>query len=295
MEMAGPGTGRAVLIAGPTASGKTDAAIARAKGAGSVIVNADSMQVYGVLDTLTARPNAEQLAAAEHRLFGHVHPSARYSAGQWLRDVEGVLGEHHGRDVIFVGGTGLYFEVLTQGISEIPAVPAGVERKVREKVLSLDAAGRRALMTATDPEMAARLDSFDPQRVVRALAVIEATGMSLADWQDGAVSPPLAGWAIDRQVLAPPREVLRERIAVRFETMLERGAIAEVEALLALRLDPDLPAMKAIGVRQIAAMLAGEIDRDEAIRLAVDATRQYAKRQMTWFRKRMAGWEWSEG
>jgi len=295
MEMAGPGKGRAVLIAGPTASGKTDLAVARARGGEAIIVNADSMQVYSVLDTLTARPNAGQLAAAEHHLFGHVHPSVRYSAGQWLRDVERVLADRPGREVIFVGGTGLYFEALTNGISDIPEIPEAVVRAVRETVRRLDATGRRALLTARDPKTAERLDGFDPQRVVRALAVIEATGLSLADWQDGGAAPPLAGRAAERLVLAPPREVLRERIAARFEKMLEAGAAEEVEALLALRLDPALPAMKAIGVRQIAAMLAGEIDRDEAIRLSVEATRQYAKRQMTWFRKRMADWDWSEG
>jgi tRNA dimethylallyltransferase len=293
--MAGPEKGRAVLIAGPTASGKTEAAIARAQATGASIVNADAMQVYAVLDMLTARPNAAQRASAEHHLFGHVHPSTRYSAGQWLRDAQRVLAERPAQDVIFVGGTGLYFEVLTQGISEIPALPDAVVDAVRAAVRPLDAAERAALLAARDPKMAARLDGFDPQRVVRALAVLDATGRSLADWQDEGASAPLAGRTVDRLVLAPDRAVLRERIAARFAAMLAAGAIQEVEALLKLDLDPELPAMKAIGVRQIAAMLAGEIDRDEAIRQAVNATRQYAKRQMTWFRKHMADWVWVEG
>lgn len=292
--MAGAGSGRAVLIAGPTASGKTEAAIARARDTGALIVNADSMQVYAILDTLTARPTATQLAAAEHHLFGHVHPSVRYSAGQWLRDVQQVVKEDRDREIIFVGGTGLYFEALTRGMSEIPEVPEAVVREIRETVRPLDPAGRRALLAARDPRTAARLDTLDPQRVIRALAVIEATGMSLADWQDEAGRSPIEGWAVHKLVIAPPREVLRDRIAKRFTKMLEHGAVEEVEALRKLELDPELPAMKAIGVREIAAMLAGEIDADEAIRRAVNTTNQYAKRQMTWFRRRMADWAWRE-
>lgn len=292
--MSGAGIGRAVLIAGPTASGKTRYALERAEKSGAVIVNADSMQVYNGLAVLTARPGAADLLRARHFLFGHVPPAVRYSAGKWLKDLENLLPTVAGRgqEVIFVGGTGLYFEALNQGLSPIPEIAAEVASQLRGLSQFASETERRALIEARDPKMAKRLASFDPQRVARALAVLEATGRSLADWQDEAGMSLLAGWDVERIVLAPPREVIRERIATRFTSMLEKGAVEEVEALLKLGLDPNLPAMKAIGVREIGAWLKGEITREAAASLAINATRQYAKRQMTWLRKHMADWEW---
>ncbi|MEX1181102.1 MAG: tRNA (adenosine(37)-N6)-dimethylallyltransferase MiaA [Cucumibacter sp.] len=294
--MSGARISRAILIAGPTASGKTRYALEQAEKSGAVIVNADSMQVYKGLAVLTARPGAADLLRARHFLYGTIDAAERYSAGKWLQDLRNLAPvRERNRPLIFVGGTGLYFETLARGLSEIPPISAPILRQFHELLPSLTPLERKSLIEARDPKMAKRLDSFDPQRVARALAVLEATGRSLADWQDEAGTSLLAGWEVERIVLAPPREVIRERIATRFAAMLEEGAVEEVEALLKLGLDPNLPAMKAIGVREIGAWLRGEITREAAMRLSIDATRQYAKRQMTWLRKRMADWEWVEG
>lgn len=283
-----------MLIAGPTASGKSALALARARQMGAAIVNADAMQVYGVLRVLTARPSPEEMAGAPHFLYGMVAPSVRFSTGDWLRAVEAILGdpEVSGRPLIFVGGTGLYFDALLRGFAEVPTVPAEITRQVEAEVAGLDREGRARLLAARDPEMAARLQAHDPQRVVRALSVLEATGRSLASFQEAEGAGPLQGFDIERLVLNPDRQVLRERIARRFETMFEGGAVEEVKSLLALGLDPLLPAMKAIGVREIADWLAGRITQQEAIERAIVATRQYAKRQRTWFRSRMSDWTW---
>ncbi|HUV32170.1 MAG TPA: tRNA (adenosine(37)-N6)-dimethylallyltransferase MiaA, partial [Devosiaceae bacterium] len=256
-----------MLIAGPTAAGKTRLAIERAQATGAAVVCADSMQVYSVLDRLTARPGAAELAAAPHLLFGYVPPSVRHSAGKWLKDIDKIVTDRvgTGQDLIFVGGTGLYFEALTIGLSQMPESGGEADTELRGLLRSMDQDARRALIEAEDPKMAGRLSGFDPQRVARALAVKRATGTSLADWQDEAGRSPLAGWRIERMVVAPPRAVLRERIAARFAAMLEEGAVEEVKALLALQLDPGLPAMKAIGVREISAMLDGALSRDEAV------------------------------
>jgi len=285
---------QAVLIAGPTASGKSALALATARRTGAVIINADAMQVYDVLRVVTARPSPEEMREAPHRLYGTVPPGVRFSTGDWLRAVAALLDETDlaGRPLLFVGGTGLYFEALLRGFAEVPAVPAAITRQVEAEVAGLDRAGREQLLAARDPLMAARLQAHDPQRVVRALAVLEATGRSLAAFQDEARPGVLAGFEIERLVLNPERSVLRERIARRFAAMLESGAVEEVEALLGLGLDASLPAMKAIGVREIADWLAGETTQEEAIARAVTATRQYAKRQRTWMRNRMSDWAW---
>jgi tRNA dimethylallyltransferase len=197
--------------------------------------------------------------------------------------------------VVFVGGTGLYFEALEHGFAEVPAVPAEAVAAAERELAGLDAGARARLLAARDPDMAARLPAADPQRVVRALAVLAATGRSLASFQDAAQRGLLDDYAVERIVLDPGREVVRGRIATRFAAMLEGGAVEEVAALLAMGLDPGLPAMKAIGVREIAAWQRGDIDRDTALTQAVIATRQYAKRQRTWFRGRMAAWQWVTG
>jgi tRNA dimethylallyltransferase len=288
--MRGRGGKRAVLIAGPTASGKSALALRLARERDGVIVNADAMQVYGVLRVLTARPSAAEMEGVPHRLYGTVPPSVRFSTGDWLRAVAPLLSEDDGRTRIFVGGTGLYFDALTKGLVEVPEVPDAARLAAEAEITGLDRAGRAALIAARDPLIAARLKAPDPQRVARALAVLSATGRSLASFHDEAQSGLLDGWEVERMVIDPGREVLRERIAERFGAMFENGAVEEVKALLALSLDPTLPAMKAIGVPEISAWLRGELDRTEAIGRAVIATRQYAKRQRTWLRNRMGDW-----
>jgi tRNA dimethylallyltransferase len=285
---------RAVLIAGPTASGKSALALARAQAIGGVIINTDALQVYGVLERLSARPSPADMAVAPHRLYGTVDPGERFSTGGWLAAVEAIMAEEtgQGRPLIFVGGTGLYFDALTNGFADVPPVPAEITTEIQAEVSRLDADGRARLVAAKDPEMAARLSAPDPQRVVRALAVLQATGRSLAYYQDHLQSGLLNDFAVERIVLNPDRDILRERIARRFSTMLEDGAVDEVKTLLAQGLDPTLPAMKAIGVPEITGWLTGLMTREEAIERAVIATRQYAKRQRTWFRNRMADWTW---
>ena len=285
---------RAVLIAGPTASGKSALALQRAREMGGVIINADAMQVYNVLRVVTARPAAADLAAAPHRLYGTVSPGERFSTGAWRAAAAGMMAEEAGRPLIFVGGTGLYFEALNKGFAEVPPVPAAVVAGIEAELAGLDAPGRLSLLQARDPAMAARLQAPDPQRVARALAVLATTGRSLADFQDDTQAGLLEGFEVERIVLNPDRAVLADRIARRFAVMVENGAVEEVEALSRLGLDPALPAMKAIGVREISAWRRGELSEGEAIERAVIATRQYAKRQRTWFRGRMADWRWIE-
>lgn len=284
----------AVLIAGPTASGKSALALERARASGAIIVNTDAMQVYDVLQVVTARPSEAEMAGVPHRLYGTVPPSVRFSTGDWLRAVARLLADEPGRELVFVGGTGLYFDALTKGFAEVPEVPAEAFAAAEAELAGLDRAARGALIAARDPLIAARLAAPDPQRVARALAVLAATGRSLASFQDAEQPPLLAGYDLERLVLSPDREVLRQRIARRFETMFENGAVAEVAALLGLDLDPALPAMKAIGVPEIAGWLAGRLSQAEAIERAIIATRQYAKRQRTWLRNRMADWTWLE-
>jgi tRNA dimethylallyltransferase len=280
------------LIAGPTASGKSALALEKARTTGGVIVNTDAMQVYDVLRVVTARPSDDDLAAAPHLLYGHVPPAKRFSTGDWLRAVTALLSELGERTAIFVGGTGLYFDALTKGFAEVPEVPPDIVREVEAELAGLDRAARARLIAERDPETARLLKAPDPQRVARALAVLKATGRPLAQFQREAQRGLLEDYAVERIVLNPERGVLRGRIAQRFEGMLGAGAAEEVEALLALNLDPKLPAMKAIGVREIGDWLAGRASREEAVERAITASRQYAKRQRTWFRNRMADWTW---
>lgn len=283
-----------MLIAGPTASGKSALALERARQSGGVIVNADAMQVYDVLRIVTARPAAEEMAGIPHLLYGTVAPSVRFSTGDWLRAAQAVLADASfaGRELIFVGGTGLYFDALTNGFAEVPQVPPEAIAAAEAEIAGLDREARGRLIAARDPAIAARLRAPDPQRVARALAVLNATGRSLASFQDDVQAGLLGDFEVERLVLNPEVALLRERIARRFETMMDRGAIEEVEALRALQLDPSLPAMKAIGVPEISDWLDGRISRAEAVERATIATRQYAKRQRTWFRGRMADWTW---
>ena len=283
--------GDAVLIAGPTASGKSAAALALAEAVDGVIINADSMQVYREVRILSARPSDADMARVPHLLYGHVGASERYSVGRYQTDAAAALAEARaqGRLPIFVGGTGLYFAALTEGLADIPSIPAAVRQQARERLAALGVAGLHAELARRDPETAALLRPSDPQRVLRAYEVFEATGRPLARWQREAGVPVLKDLRLARFVLDPPRPLLRQRIETRFHSMLEAGARAEAAALKGL--DPTLPAAKILGLRQLCALEEGFTSEADAVAASVTATRQFAKRQETWFRHRMADWE----
>ena len=295
MTQAVPKSADAVLIAGPTASGKSAAALALAEKLGGTLINADSMQIYRELRVLTARPTAEDEARVPHRLYGHVGVAEAYSAGRYQSDAATALAEvkASGRLPVFVGGTGLYFGALTEGLAEIPPVPGPVRAAVAARRAEIGAEAFHAELTARDPEAGARLQPGDTQRTLRAMEVIEATGRPLAYWQTHKGEPVLKGLRLARFVLSPPRVELYARIDARFEAMLESGALVETLALTGL--DPRLPAAKILGLRPLQALAAGEMSRAEALAAAQAGTRHYAKRQLTWFRHRMADWVWLEG
>lgn len=284
----------AVLIAGPTASGKSALALDIAERLGGVIVNTDSMQGYSVLDVVTARPGPAELARVPHFLYGHVHPSTLYSTGAWLRDVTRLVeqGDLEGRPVVFVGGTGLYFRALAEGISQMPDIPEAVRTRWREVLNERGPEKLHQILKQRDPAAAARLKPGDSQRIARALEVLEASGQSILHWQAQRGQPLIDRSSARFLVIDPEREELVARIDSRFDTMVERGALAEVRALAALGLDPALPVMKAIGVRELGAALVGKLSLPRAIERAKAATRQYAKRQATWFRHQLGG-EWN--
>jgi tRNA dimethylallyltransferase len=285
---------KAVLIAGPTASGKSGAGLELAARFGGTIINADSMQVYRELRLLTARPSEADEARVPHRLYGTVSAAHAYSVGRWLGDVGSAMAEAHkeGRLPILVGGTGLYFKALTEGLAPVPDIPAEIRSYWRERSEQLGRDALHAELAARDPAMAARLGPADPQRIVRALEVIDATGVSLAEWQGGNAAPLLGAGDALRLVIAPEREPLYATIDARFDRMIEDGALDEVRALLGLELDPGLPAMRAHGVRELAAYLSGALTREEAVAQAKTESRRYAKRQMTWARRFMSQWHW---
>ncbi len=287
-----------MLIAGPTASGKSALAMqladaCSARGRPAWIVNADAMQVYDGLRVITARPSSGDEARLPHRLYGHVAPDRRYSVGAWLSDMEAVLrdAEGHGACAIIVGGTGLYFKALTEGLSEVPSVPADVRRDWDARAKITDPVTLHTMLAERDPETADTLRPSDRQRVQRALEVLDATGAGLSAWRrQGRRAALLAADDAPRIVLDTPRPVLHARIAARFDGMVDSGALDEVRALVARRLDPALPVMKAIGVREIAAYLDGEMSLESAIERAKTETRRYAKRQSTWLRTQMPDW-----
>ena len=279
----------AILITGPTASGKSALAVRLAAEHGGVVINADSMQVYDTLSILTARPQPADMAGIEHRLYGHVPAGAAYSTGDWLREATTVVAELREREKlpVFVGGTGLYFRALTGGLSDMPAIPEEVRERMRGRLADEGAEALHRELTRRDPETAARLMPGDGQRIVRALEVLEATGRSIGFFQSATGPAVIAPERAEKIVVLPDRAALAARIDRRFGQMLETGAVEEVKALLALNLSPAMPVMKAIGVPQIAAMLAGEMSAAEVIERGAVATRQYAKRQMTWFRNQL--------
>jgi tRNA dimethylallyltransferase len=284
----------AVLIAGPTAGGKSAAALALAGRIGGTIVNTDSMQVYRELHVLTARPSPDDEARAPHALYGHVPVTERYSAGRYQDDAARAVAEARavGRVPIFAGGTGLYFEVLEKGLSPIPPVPAAVRAANRERLETIGSDAFYATFAECDPETAGALRPADTQRVLRAADVFEATGWPLARWQKEKGKPVLEGLDLMRVVIAPAREELYARIDRRFDAMIANGALEEVRPLAGL--DPTLPAARALGVRQLLRHLAGEITLEEAAEDVKRETRRYAKRQLTWFRNRMPDWRWTE-
>ncbi|MBB3285938.1 MULTISPECIES: tRNA (adenosine(37)-N6)-dimethylallyltransferase MiaA [unclassified Rhizobium] len=284
----------AILITGPTASGKSALAVELARLHGGVVINADSMQVYDTLRVLTARPSEAEMEGIPHHLYGHVPAGQAYSTGAWLREA-GVLVERlrdEGRLPVFVGGTGLYFKALAGGLSDMPEIPPDIRSRLRSRLLAEGAEALYGELAERDSAIAETLNPQDGQRIVRALEVREATGRSIAAFQ-GKTGPMVIDPDRARKIVVlPERALLHQRINSRFETMLAMGAEEEVRALLALDLSPEMPVMKAIGVSQIAAMLKGEMTREEVIETGAAATRQYAKRQMTWFRNQMdESWE----
>ncbi len=284
----------AILIAGPTASGKSGLGVELALSCGGYVVNTDSMQVYDVLNVLTARPDAGALAAVDHHLYGHVRPSADYSTGRWMADVQALMArpELAGRTPVFVGGTGLYFRALTGGISQMPDVPDAVRRRWRERLSDEGAEALHPLLSDADPQAAQRIKPQDGQRIVRALEIFEASGKPISHWQGIHTKPLIDLDRVERILLLPDRALLSQRIVTRLAQMVDKGALDEVRALLALDLDAALPAMKAIGVPEFAAHVRGETSLETALELAAISTRQYAKRQSTWFRNQ-PGPEWS--
>ncbi|MGB7431226.1 MAG: tRNA (adenosine(37)-N6)-dimethylallyltransferase MiaA [Ahrensia sp.] len=281
------------LIAGPTASGKSARALDIAAREQAAIINTDSMQVYDVLRIITARPSNTDLSAAPHYLYGHMAPSAPYSTGIWMRQCADLLRQlPDEQPLIFVGGTGLYFKALLGGLSPIPAIPDTIRTRWREALTLEGAAALHRILQERDPALAKTLKPGDGQRIARALEVIDATGKSLAWWQTQPGEALIDENATQKTIILPERPLLHERINTRFIKMANEGALDEVRALNALDINPALPAKKAIGVPEFSAYLAGELSLEAAIERGQAATRQYAKRQMTWLRNQF-GPDWS--
>jgi tRNA dimethylallyltransferase len=285
-----------ILIAGPTASGKSALALALAAHTDGVIVNADSMQVYAQAPVLTAQPSRQEQAQIPHRLYGHVDGAEVYSAGRYVTDVQVVLGEIRavGKTPIIVGGTGLYFMALLEGLSPVPPIPPEVRARVRAECQDLVARFDRYAvwqhLMLRDPAMASRLGCNDLQRMIRALEVIEATGKSLNEWQFVAGVPTIDPATAIKLVVDRPREELQARADQRFDQMLQIGALEEVRNLAALNLSPEQPLMRALAVRPLLDHVAGKCSREEAVAAGKLETRQYIKRQQTWLKRHMVSW-----
>ena len=294
MQAGSRGEVKAVLIAGPTASGKSALALELAQRTGGVIINADSMQAYRDLRVITARPTPDEEALAPHRLYGHVDAAVNFSAGAWVADAAKALAEarREQRLPIFVGGSGLYFKALTRGLSAVPPIPPQVRDGVRSRLEHDGVEALHAELARRDPQSAERLKPRDRTRIARALEVIEATGRSLTDWHREGLPPLLPSGEFRALFLAPDRDQLYARIDARFEAMLGAGALEEVGRLAARKLDPLLPAMKAHGVPALIRYLSGGITLAEAAGIGRADTRHYAKRQFTWFRHQLPEFEW---
>jgi tRNA dimethylallyltransferase len=286
---------RAVILAGPTASGKSAAALALARAWPVTVINADALQVYRDLSVLTARPRAEEVGDVPHRLYGVLDAADACAAGRWRDMALAEIAAAHdaGRLPVLVGGTGLYIKALIEGIAPTPQVPADVRDSVRARLQKEGAPALHAELAQRDPAMAAQLAPGDRQRVARALEVVLATGRSLRDFQQ--VTAPPIGLDFITLVLLPPAESARPVIVERCQRMIDMGALVEVRELHERKLDPSLPIMKAVGVRELGAHLAGDCDLETATDRFVIATRQYAKRQRTWFRHQLsAARRWDE-
>jgi tRNA dimethylallyltransferase len=291
--MTRPHDARAILIAGPTASGKSGLALLLAEQVGGVVINADSMQVYRELRILTARPTPEEEARSPHALYGFVGGAEPYSAGRYAVDAARAIAQARdsGRVPIIVGGTGLYFKVLLDGLSPVPMIDPEVRAYWRAEAAHMPAPELHAILARRDPVMAARLMPTDPRRIVRALEVLESTGRSLADWQRAPGEPVLAEDETVRLLVLPDRALQGQTIDARFDAMMRAGALEEVRALVALGLSQELPIMRALGVAPLAAHVAGNLALEQAVALAKTETRQYAKRQLTWHRRNMITWK----
>ena len=285
---------RAVLIAGPTASGKSALALMLAEALGGTIVNADAMQVYRDLRILTARPLPAEEARVPHLLYGHVDAAENYSVGRWCVDASAALAavERAGRLPILTGGTGLYFKALTRGLAAVPAIPAQTRSAVRARLEREGIAALYAELSERDGATARRLMPGDRARITRALEVVLATGRSLADWQREGMTPALDPQLAVKVFLDVDRAELYRRIDARFDAMLAAGALEEVRALASRRVDAALPAMKAHGVPWLIRHLNGEIDLAAAAEAAKRDIRRYSKRQATWFRHQLPDWTW---
>jgi tRNA dimethylallyltransferase len=282
----------AVLIAGPTASGKSALALTIAERFNGTIVNADSMQVYRDLRIITARPVPEEEARVAHQLYGHVDAAENYSTGRWTKDVAAALQDIRaaGRLPILVGGTGLYFSALTKGLAAVPPIPPDIRENVRGRLAREGVAPLRAELEQLDPKTAARLRVNDRSRISRALEVVKATGRSITDWHKEGMPPVLDSEKTAKVFLAVDRKELVGRIEARFDAMLTAGALDEVRVLAVRKLDPTLPAMKAHGVPWLIRHLNGEITLEQAAAGGKMDTRRYAKRQVTWFRNQLPDW-----
>jgi tRNA dimethylallyltransferase len=284
-----------ILIAGPTASGKSALALALAEKLGGAIINADSMQVYRDLRIITARPQREEEVRVPHRLYGHVDAAENFSVGRWCSEIADVLAAalRDARTAIVVGGTGLYFSALTQGLAAVPPIPAQIRNEVRARLASDGVEALHAELTQRDPAAAARLMSGDRARVTRALEVVLATGRSILQWHEANMPARVDAALAAKIFLMPDRDVLLRRIDARFDAMMAAGAMDEVRALAGRHLDPNLPAMKAHGVPWLIRHLNGEIALAEAIEGGKRDTRQYTKRQATWFRNQLPDFTWA--
>ena len=280
---------RPILIAGPTASGKSALALALARETGGMIVNADSQQVYRDWRVLTARPSPKETAQAPHRLYGHVALDAEYSVGHWLREVEPLLAQ--GSRPVITGGTGLYFKSLTEGLAPIPPVPADVRAAGEAELARLGSKAFAVSFSKRDPETAAGIDLANPRRVLRAWEVLEASGEGLAAWQARTPAPLVPLAECTAIALTPDRDWLYARCEARFDQMLAEGALDEVSAVMAMDLPAAAPGLRAVGAPELMAHLRGEVSLDEAAGKAKMEPRRYAKRQRTWIRNQMGSWQ----